>query len=228
MTLSVIIPVFNEENTIISVLQEINRVSLPPETTLEIIVINDGSTDGTAERLKEYHASQIKIFTQRNKGKTAAIWEGLKHATGDWIVIQDADLEYSPLYYPALLQPIIDGKADIVFGSRFLGKIERMALINRLANIFSNLTFNLLHGTHLTDINTCFKIFPRRALEGLTITSQHFTFETEITSKFVNRGFRITEIPIDYTARSLADGKKINWKKAVNMYYGIFRFLGSK
>ncbi|MBF0531695.1 MAG: glycosyltransferase family 2 protein [Candidatus Omnitrophica bacterium] len=229
MKISVIIPAYNEENTVEAVLEEIKTVKSAENLNLEIIVVNDGSTDQTAAILQKYTAeSFIKIIHQNNAGKTNALASGIRLASGDLVLIQDADLEYSPNYYPALLKPIIAGKADVTYGSRFLGSQRGMTLINRFANIFSNLTFNLLHRTKLTDINTCFKLIPRSILQTISITSSDFTFETEITSKLINRGCRILEIPIDYTARTHQDGKKINWNKAWKMYWGIFQYFKSR
>jgi len=225
MKLSIIIPVYNEQLTIRQVIEEVTATSLPQGMDRQIIIVNDGSTDQTGAILRSLQKnSALMLFDQPNRGKTAAIKRGLEAADGDFVIIQDGDLEYSPREYAKLLTPLLSGEATIVYGSRFLGTIAKMTWINFLANRLSNITFNALHRTHLTDINTCLKLLPRSILNDLSITSTDFTFETEITSKLINRGYHITEIPIRYEARSTAMGKKINPKKALLMYFGIFRY----
>jgi glycosyltransferase involved in cell wall biosynthesis len=145
-------------------------------------------------------------------------------ATGDIVLIQDADLEYSPDDFPILLEPIIKGQATVVYGSRFKGSTQGMTMVNRMANIFSNLTFNLLYATRLTDINTCYKVFKKDVLNGIKIVSTNFTFETEITAKLLHRGVKIIEVPIRYDARSHRQGKKIRWGTAIQMYWGMVKY----
>jgi len=226
MKLSVIIPVYNEQLTIRQVIEAVAAAPLPTGMERQVIVINDGSTDQTGTILRSLQKKfALVLFEQPNRGKTAAIKRGLDAADGDFVIIQDGDLEYSPEEYPRLLEPILSGKAQVVYGSRFLGTITKMTGINFLANRLSNITFNALHRTHVTDINTCLKLLPRSILKELSITSTDFTFETEISSKLINRGYRITEIPIHYEARSAAMGKKINPRKALLMYFGIFKYF---
>ena len=226
MKLTVIIPVYNEEATIAQVIDAVRAVSLPQDISKEIVVVNDGSSDGTARVLERFaRDGDVKIFHQAlNQGKTAAIKRGIAEAQGDLILIQDADLEYSPSEYPGLLRPLLDGRADVVYGSRFIGHIQRMEGINRLANVISNITFKIFYGRHLTDINTCFKLFRARDIKAIPIISHHFAFETEVTAKLVRKGFRILEVPITYEARSFVEGKKINWSTAFGMYWAIIRF----
>ena len=226
MKLSVIIPAYNEEFTISRVIEAVKAVDLPAGVAREILVVDDGSTDGTLHALSLFSSDpSVRIIKQPlNKGKTAAIRRGLEAVSGDLVVIQDADLEYDPTEYPAMLAPIIEGRADIVYGSRFKGSIRKMKNINRLANIFSNLTFNFLFGQRLTDINTCFKLFRTSDIRSISICSSHFAFETEVTAKLIRKGLRIVEVPISYEARSIFQGKKIDWTRAIGMYLAIIKY----
>ena len=226
MLVSVIVPVYNEEKTVALVIQKIREVKLDQRLRKGIVIIDDGSCDRTSHILKEYQNSpDIRILTQPvNLGKTPALVRGIKEASGDIILIQDADLEYDPSDFSVLLTPIVEEKTKIVYGSRFKGRIDAMHPVNGWANRFSNITFNFLYGQHLTDINTCYKVFKREVLDGIEINSGHFAFETEITAKLVRKGQHITEVPITYRARTNSDGKKINWLTAVHMYWGIFRY----
>ena len=229
MKLSIIIPVYNEEATIAPLLDKVKAVALPDGLSREIIVVNDGSSDNTAQVLQDFKKdSFIKILVQNNTGKTAALMHGLSKATGDILLIQDADLEYDPNQYPLLLDPILKKETRVVYGSRFLGTIKGMAPINRFANRLSNWTFSLLWGVRITDINTCYKVFTREAIEGIAITSRNFAFETELTVKLIKKNETIKEVPIHYQARSRQAGKKINWRTALEMYWPIlkYRFSG--
>jgi len=230
MKLSIIIPAYNEESTIEEIILKVQAAPLPEGLAREMVVVNDGSKDKTADILSRFSGQADKIIIhQSNQGKTAALLTGFKNATGDILLIQDADLEYDPQQYPKLLGPILDGSSEVVYGSRFLGQIEGMEPVNRWANGISNRTFSFLYGVHLTDINTCYKVFTRRSFEGMVITSKNFAFETEVTVKFLNRGCAIKEVPIDYTARSRKAGKKIKWSTALEMFWPIikYRFLPS-
>jgi len=225
MKLSVIIPVFNEERTIDTVIDRVKGTSLPGGVEKEIVIVNDGSTDGTARHLEKYQAdSWLKIFHQeKNQGKASAVVLGIQQSTGDIIIIQDADLEYDPNDYARLIQPIIDGKYAVVYGSRFLGKIENMTFINRLANIITRVTFNILYGTKMTDVNTCYKIIRKDILKDITLQAQHFGIDTEITAKIIKKGYPILEIPIHYKARTKQEGKKIDWAKALKLYWVLIK-----
>ncbi len=229
MKLSIIIPVYNEERTLHAIIKKINSVKLDKSVIKEVIAVNDGSTDNSAKILEEYkNDASFKVFhLSGNSGKTAALLEGFKHSTGEIIMIQDADLEYDPCQIPKLIQPILDKKTSIVYGSRFKGNIQEMKLINRTANIISNIFFNLLYPAKITDINTCYKAFNADILKSIQITSKEFTFETEVTAKIINRGHSIQEVPIDYVARTISYGKKINWKKALMMFWGIVKYRRS-
>jgi glycosyltransferase involved in cell wall biosynthesis len=224
--LSIIIPVYNEKKTIVDIIETVKKTDLPVGFSKEIVVVDDGSLDGSDILLQRYADDPlVRVFRQfPNAGKTAALRRGFKESQGDIILIQDADLEYHPSHYKALLEPILMGRADVVYGSRFLGTIEGMAAHNRFANVFSNHTFNLLFGVKLTDINTCFKVFPRMMIQSVTIESERFSFETEVTAKLIRKGAKIVEIPITYRARSIAEGKKIHILTALEMFSAILRY----
>jgi glycosyltransferase involved in cell wall biosynthesis len=226
MKVSIIIPVYNEERYIGETIEKINSVKLPDGINKEIIVIDDGSTDATCEILKKHQSDgAIEICRiNKNMGKSKAVALGIKKSKGDIVLIQDSDLEYSPDNYIGLITPIIDNKADVVYGSRFKGNIKNMALINRIANIFSNITINLLYNVKLSDINTGHKAFRKKIFDKIKITSNRFVFETEITAKLLNLGYKIYEVPISYEARSREDGKKMTWLSAIQMYLGIIKY----
>lgn len=222
---SIIIPVYNEERTISKLIDMVLSVKLPCDQSLQVIVVNDGSTDQTQMILDALNDQRLLIIhNSANSGKTAAIKEGLRHVRGDLVLVQDADLEYSPDQYAILLDAITQEGVDIVYGSRFLGNIQNMALINRWANVFSNIIFNLKFRTQLTDINTCFKLFPRSLIQSITIESDHFGFETEVTAKMVKMNKMIKEVPINYMARTREEGKKIRWWSAIKMFWGIVKY----
>jgi len=226
MKLSIIIPLYNEEKTIGELIKKIRDVELPLGISKEIIIVDDGSIDTTYKILKKYNNdSMVKIYRkEKNTGKASAVKAGIENSEGDIILIQDADLEYSPDNYQALLGPIIKDKACVVYGSRFKGKIKKMALMNRIANIISNITLNLLYGAKISDVNTGHKIFKREVFDRIQLMSENFMFETEITAKLLNLGYQIYEVPINYIARSKKDGKKITWLKALQMYWGIIKY----
>lgn len=225
MKVSIIIPAYNEELTIEEIILKVKAASLPGGLAREIVIVNDGSKDKTADILNRFSGqADTLIIHQSNQGKTAALLTGFKNATGDILLIQDADLEYDPNQYTKLLQPILDGRTEVVYGSRFLGCIVGMEPINRWANEISNRTFSLLYGAEITDINTCYKVFTRRAWAGMVITSRNFAFETEFTVKLLHRGYTIKEVAIDYTARSRQAGKKIKWSTALEMFWPILKY----
>lgn len=225
MKLSIIVPVFNEEQTILEILERIARVELPLGIGREIIIVDDGSHDSTREILKSHkpqYPTKI-IHKEKNQGKGSAIKLGIQQATGELILIQDADLEYDPSDYPALIEPILNKGASIVYGSRFKGRIRNMTLTNRFANLTTNFTIRILYGQKLTDANTCFKLYKRDLIKNLPIKSDDFDFESELTSKLLLQKIAIHEIPIKYEARSKRSGKKMTWSRALRMYFVFFR-----
>ncbi len=223
MKLSVVIPVFNEERTLDEILA---RVDADP-VDKEIILVDDASTDGSRDRLKEIERTKgnvIVLYHDRNMGKGAALRTGFEAASGDVIVIQDADLEYDPRDYATLLQPIIEGKADVVFGSRFLGGPHRVFFFwHYLGNRFVTLLCNVFSNLNLSDMMTCYKVFRREVINDITLRSNRFGFEPEFTIKVAKRGYRIYEVPISYAGRSYEEGKKITWKDAFRVTWTIFR-----
>lgn len=225
MKLSVVIPVYNEVNTIAEILSRVKAVQLEKE----VIVVDDGSTDGTRELLSEYDNQKpegIKvIYHDKNRGKGAALRTGFEVVTGDVVLIQDADLEYDPREYTKLLKPIIDGRADVVYGSRFLGFPRRVlffwhAVGNRFLTLFSNMMTNL----NLTDMETGYKVFRAEVLRGIRLISKRFGFEPEITAKIAQMGCRVYEVPISYSGRDYWEGKKIGWKDGISALWNIVRF----
>ena len=227
MRLSVVIPVYNEVGTIKEIVSRVQAVDLEKE----IIIVDDGSTDGTRELLQEItlsHENVRVLYHDRNQGKGAALRTGFEGATGGIVIIQDADLEYDPREYPVLLEPILDGRADIVYGSRFLGGPHRVLFFwHYLGNKFLTLLSNVLTNLNLSDMETCYKVFRREVLSDIELKSNRFGFEPEFTAKVAKKGFRIYETPISYSGRTYAEGKKIGWKDGVKaIVAGIwFRFF---
>ena len=222
-TLSVIIPVYNERNTVGEVLRRIRAVDIPLQ--LEVIVVDDGSTDGTDKVLKAVEDSTVRVLTHpSNKGKGAAVRTGLDKANGDLIVIQDADLEYDPDDWPRLLEPMLKGKAQVVFGSRFTGERKNMALSDWIANRFLVFVTNVVYRTTLSDMETALKLFDRDILTGIAIESDHFDFEPEFTAKVLNRGIRIYEVPISWAGREIAEGRKYRWRDSARALQTLLRY----
>jgi glycosyltransferase involved in cell wall biosynthesis len=223
--LSVAVPVYNEKEWIREIVRRIQAVPIPKE----IVIVDDCSTDGTRDILRELESDEVRVFYQPvNQGKGAALRECFKHCTGTAVVVQDADLEYDPAEYPRLIQPIIDNKADVVFGSRFIGDSHRVlyywhSVANKMLTTLSNMFTNL----NLTDMETCYKVFRREVLEGINLKSNRFGFEPEITAKIARRrnpAWRVYEIPISYSGRTYEEGKKIGLKDAFNALYCIIRY----
>lgn len=221
--LSIVIPIYNEKATIGRV---ISRVAALP-LNIEIVLVDDCSTDGTREILQSLAGmDRIKlILKEKNEGKGAALRDGFKQATGDYIVVQDADLEYDPKDIPALLAPLIKGDADIVYGSRFIGAEQQDgSWVHRMGNAVLTGTSNLFSGLKLTDMETCYKAFTRAAIRDITIEQNRFGIEPEITAKLARRGYRFAEVPITYQSRGYDEGKKIGVKDLFNAFYCIGRY----
>ena len=209
--LSVIVPVFDERNTVVEIVRRMRAVDLPVD--LEIVIVDDGSTDGTRDVLRQLGDSTVRVITHDlNRGKGAAIRSGLAQVTGDLVLVQDADLEYDPEDWPKLLNPILRGKAQVVYGSRFTGERRNMLFLHWVGNRFLSLVTNVLYNTTLSDMETCYKLFDRSLLDGITLRAQRFEFEPEVTAKILRRGVRIYEVPISYTGREFDEGKKITWR----------------
>ena len=222
MKLSVVIPVYNEIATIEEILNRVKSVPLEKE----IIVVEDASTDGTREWLQKLDDPDIKVFFHdKNRGKGAALRTAFEKVAGEIVVVQDADLEYDPREYDRLIEPIIDGRADVVYGSRFTGGPQRVLFFwHYVGNKFLTLLSNMLTNLNLSDMETCYKIFRAELLEKITLTSNRFGFEPEITAKFAKLHCRIYEVPISYSGRNYEEGKKITWKDGLAAFFHIVRF----
>ncbi len=222
MLLSIIIPAFNEAAFLPEVIRRVEETPYDKE----IIIVDDGSTDGTREYLKGLVSEGIKVIVhEKNMGKGAAMRTGIAVASGDVVIVQDADLEYDPKDYPVLLEPIIQGKADVVYGSRFLGGPHRVLFFwHSIGNSLITLISNMFTDLNLTDMETGYKAFRKKVFETITIESNRFGFEPEITAKVAKKGFRIYEVPISYSGRSYQEGKKITWKDGIKAIFTVLKY----
>ena len=224
--ISVIIPVYNEFRTFHQVLERVRRAPLPEGCSMELVVIDDGSTDGTTQALGEQVRAGVVVghYSPENRGKGAAIRTGISIASGDIVIIQDGDLEYDPSDYRRILEPIVGGQADVVYGSRFLGRPTGMALKNRIANWILTAAANLLYGAGISDEATAYKAFRLTALGRLHLECRRFEFCPEVTAKLCRLGYRIQEVPIGYNARGIADGKKIRARDGFQALWTLARY----
>jgi glycosyltransferase involved in cell wall biosynthesis len=218
--LSVVIPVYNEKKSLLEIIQRVQSVPIEKE----IILVDDFSTDGTRDLLHDLEKKFKVLYHEKNKGKGAALRTGFQHATGEFVIVQDADLEYDPNDYPKLLQPIVDGKADVVYGSRFSGHRTKMTSLHTLGNLFLTGITNLFYRTSITDMETCYKLFRRETIQGVRIESNRFNFEPEVTAKLLKRGLRIVEVPISYSGRSFSEGKKITWRDGFSAVWTLIKY----
>ena len=239
MKLSIIMPVYNEIGTITEILQRVRAVQLKVpvgygpddgdmvEFAREVVIVDDGSTDGTREILRalEGEPDLRIVFHEHNQGKGAAVRTGLQHAAGDVMLVQDADLEYDPRDYLALLQPIVEGRSQVVYGSRFRGgPTKTMFFWHMIGNRFLTLVTNVLYNTILSDMETCYKVFTREVAEQLNLRAPGWGFDPEITAQILKRGYRIYEVPISYTGREFEEGKKISWRDGLVVLWTLIKY----
>lgn len=239
MRLSVVVPVYNEMDTIAEILRRVRAVNLSVsvgfrsegssavEVEHEIVVVDDGSTDGTRALLRRLNedAETMVLYHEQNQGKGAAVRTGLEHASGDIVLIQDADLEYDPRDYPALLQPILENRSEVVYGSRFRGGPTRaMFFWHMVGNRFLTFVTNVLYDSILSDMETCYKVFTREVAEQLDLQAAGWGFDPEITAQILKLGYRIYEVPITYTGREFEEGKKIGWRDGLTVLWTLLKY----
>jgi glycosyltransferase involved in cell wall biosynthesis len=242
LRLSIIMPVYNERATLQAIVERVQAVDLtvnagnsnpvlagPVTLEREIVIVDDGSTDGTRDILDDWREDpppnmQI-IYHEQNSGKGAALRTGFQHATGDILIVQDADLEYDPRDYVKLLEPLLEGRAPVIYGSRFLGGPRAaMSLSHTLGNQFLTIVTNILYGTSLSDMETCYKCFRRDIIDGMVLRSRAFEIEPELTAKILKQGYTIFEVPISYNGRNFHEGKKIGWKDGFSAVRTLVRY----
>lgn len=222
MKLSIIMPAYNEEKTILKILDKVKKVNLK-DIKKEIIIVDDCSKDKTRDILKKLKGVKA-FFHAKNQGKGAAVRTGLKHATGDFVIVQDADLEYDPNDYPKLLRPLADGKADVVFGARFLTKHDARYKLYYLGNRMVSVFASILFMKNINDVETCYKAFRKDVIKNISLRAKRFDLEPELTAKVLKKGYRLVEVPIWYRCRSFDEGKKITWKDGVKALYYLLKY----
>jgi glycosyltransferase involved in cell wall biosynthesis len=226
MKISIVMPCFNEIQTIAEIIQKVESVELGQDK--ELIIVDDCSTDGTRDYLTSLDKSEnLKVINHEvNLGKGAALQTGFAHVTGDVIIVQDADLEYDPGEYPKLLRPILDGKADVVYGSRFMGSESHRVLYfwHSLGNRFLTLLSNVFTNLNLTDMEVCYKVFKRKVLDEIQLKEKRFGFEPEFTAKIARNGYTVYEVGVSYYGRTYSEGKKINWRDGFRAIYVILKY----
>jgi glycosyltransferase involved in cell wall biosynthesis len=226
-SLTVLMPVYNEQNTIREIISRCLLIELP--VSVDLIIVDDGSSDQTAQALAEVDSPRVKVIThQINQGKGAALRTGLAIATGDLVIIQDADLEYDPSDWSVLLAPVLHSEAKVVYGNRFGGMGENMSGLHLIGNRFLSLVTSLLYARKISDMETCYKLFDRRVLDPIHIVSNRFDFEPEITAKVLRQGFQIHEVPIKYAGREFEEGKKITWRDGFSAVRALVKFRFTK
>jgi glycosyltransferase involved in cell wall biosynthesis len=222
-TLTVLMPVFNEQATVKEIISRCLQVDLP--LAVDLVIVNDGSSDDTARVLAGLDDARVTVLDHPvNKGKGAALRTGLAAATGDLVIVQDADLEYDPSDWRALLGPVLDRRAFVVYGNRFAGQGQNMSGLHRLGNRFLSLVTSVLYLQRLADMETCYKLFDRRVIEPIHVVSDRFDFEPEITAKVLRQGYDIVEVPISYAGREFHEGKKITWRDGFGAMGALVRF----
>jgi len=222
--LSVVIPVYNEKNSISQIIKKVESVK---DINKEIIIVDDGSTDGTVEILKDLQNKNpsLKIyFKQKNRGKGHTLKVGFSHSKGDYVIVQDADLEYEPSEYYKLIRALKEYNVDVVYGSRFSGNYQDMTNLHYYGNKFLTLVTNIFFGVMLTDMETCYKLIPGDFVRGINLKSERFDFEPEITAKILKSGLKIKEVPISYKGRPFSEGKKITWRDGISALYTLIKY----
>lgn len=219
LRLSVIVPIYNEEKTVTHILSKLIQSS----DVYEVVVVDDGSTDGSLAKIKALKSKKLRVFSKPNGGKGSAVRFGLEYVTGSHVLIQDSDLEYDPDDIPVLLEPIRKGRVEVVYGSRFLGSHSNLLFWHRVGNSFLNFVVNIMYDTTLSDMETCYKVLPTELFQSLNIEADKFDLEPEITCKVLRKHIKIFEVPITYVGRDFAEGKKITWRDGFGALRMIFK-----